>query len=63
MGDFMILNPTQAREIGEALLDAYDAVNKSHITQAIVTVKNSAVSVPYNDDVQDLYETVCIIQV
>lgn len=59
----MILNPIQAREVGEALLDASDEINKSHKTQAIVTVKNNAVSVPYNDDVQDLYETVCIIQV
>lgn len=59
----MILNPIQAREVGEALLDASDEINKSQKSQAIVAIKNNAVAVPYNDDVQDLYETVCIIQV
>lgn len=59
----MILSQAQASELGEALLDAAEAANKSNKTQAVVMLNDTAVAVPYDQDIQDQYETVVIIQV
>jgi len=59
----MILSQAQASELGEALLDAAEAANKSNKTQAVVMLSDTAVAVPYDQDIQDQYETVVIIQV
>tara|TARA_R110002072_G_scaffold2367_4_gene19709 strand:- start:6231 stop:6410 length:180 start_codon:yes stop_codon:yes gene_type:complete len=59
----MIISQAQASELGEALLDAAEAANKSNKTQAVVMLSHIAVSVPYYQDIQDQYETVVIIQV
>ena len=59
----MILSQAQASELGEALLDAAEAANKSNKTQSVVMLSDTAVAVPYDQDIQDQYETVVIIQV
>lgn len=59
----MILSQAQASELGEALLDAAEEVNKSNKTQSVVMLNNTAVAVPYDEDIQDRYETAAIIQV
>tara|TARA_R110001592_G_scaffold146202_1_gene370196 strand:+ start:328 stop:507 length:180 start_codon:yes stop_codon:yes gene_type:complete len=59
----MILSQAQASELGEALLDAAEAANKSNKTQAVVMLNDTAVAVPYDQDIQDQYETAVIIQV
>jgi len=58
----MILSQAQARELGEALLDASEDT-KTDNSQAIVILDGSAVAVPFNEDLQDLYETPIIVQV
>lgn len=58
----MIINQAQARELGEALLDAAEDT-KTDNSQAIVILHGSAVAVPFNEDLQDLYETPVIVQV
>lgn len=58
----MIINQVQARELGEALLDASEATETEN-NQAIVILDGAAVAVPFNEDLQDLYETPVIIQV
>ena len=42
----MILNAEQAAEIGEALLDAAEAVRNKEQPQSIMLINNVAVSVP-----------------
>lgn len=42
----MILNAEQAAEIGEALLDAAEAVRNKEQPQSIMLIDNVAVSVP-----------------
>jgi hypothetical protein len=42
----MILNAEQAAEIGEALLDAAEAVRNKQQPQSIMLIDNVAVSVP-----------------
>lgn len=42
----MILNAEQAAEIGEALLDAAEAVRNNQQPQSIMLIDNVAVSVP-----------------
>jgi len=59
----MILSQAQASELGEALLDAAEAANKSNKTQSVIMLNNTAVAVPYDEDIQDRYETAAIIQV
>lgn len=59
----MVLDQAQARELGEALIDASDKIDSNKNTQAIVVVGDLAVAVPYHPDMQDEYETVCIIGV
>lgn len=59
----MVLDQAQARELGEALLDASDKIDSNKDTQAIVVIGDLAVAVPYNPDIQEEYETVCIIEV
>ena len=58
----MLLSQAQARELGEALLDAAEAT-KTDNNQAIVILDGAAVSVPFNEHLQDLYETPVIVQV
>ncbi len=58
----MILSQAQARELGEALLDAAEDTETNN-NQAIVILDGSAVAVPFNEDLQDLYETPVIVQV
>ena len=58
----MLLSQAQARELGEALLDAAEATETNN-NQAIVILDGSAVAVPFNEDLQDLYETPVIVQV
>ena len=59
----MILSQAQASELGEALLDAAEAVNKTKIDQAVVILGHTAIAVPFNKDIQAEYETPIIIQV
>jgi len=59
----MVLDQAQARELGEALIDASDKIDINKDTQAIVAIGDLAVAVPYHPDMQDEYETVCIIGV
>ena len=59
----MILSQAQASELGEALLDAAEAVNKTNIDQAVVILGHTAIAVPFNKDIQAEYETPIIIQV
>ena len=64
----MILSQAQARELGEALLDAAEDTKPDN-SQAIVILDgkdkswHTAVSVPFDVDIQDLYETPVIVQV
>jgi len=58
----MILSQAQARELGEALLDATEATEAEN-NQAIVILDGAAVAVPFNEHLQDLYETPFIVQV
>lgn len=58
----MILSQAQARELGEALLDATEATETDN-NQAIVILDGAAVAVPFNEHLQDLYETPVIVQV
>lgn len=59
----MILSQAQASELGEALLDAAEAVDKTKTDQAIVILGTTAVAVPFCEDVQAEYETPVIIKV
>ena len=58
----MLLSQAQARELGEALLDAAEATETEN-NQAIVILDGAAVAVPFHKDLQDLYETPVIVQV
>ena len=59
----MVLDQAQARELGEALIDASDKIDSNKDTQAIVVIGDLSVAVPYNPDIQEEYETICIIEV
>lgn len=59
----MLLSQAQARELGEALLDAADATKKNQKSQAIVILETTAVAVPFSEDLQDEYETPIVVQV
>lgn len=59
----MILTPTQAREAGEALIDAAeDAINKEE-DQKVIWTKDVAVSVPATPDLTDDFEQIAYIKV
>lgn len=49
----MILTALQAQEIGEALLDAAEAVLKSDNDQSVVITMDAAVAVPTDDLIDD----------
>ena len=59
----MILSQAQARELGEALLDAVEAIDSTEKPQAIVVLNDDiAVAVPLCPDIQEHYETTVISQ-
>lgn len=58
----MIINKIQARELGEAIIDAADAVEVRKQDQHIVMVGEKAVAIPYHPAYADEYESVAIIK-
>tara|TARA_R100000935_G_C2821672_1_gene160117 strand:+ start:281 stop:460 length:180 start_codon:yes stop_codon:yes gene_type:complete len=58
----VILNTTQARELGEALLDAVDAASKTQLDQAVVLLDSLAVAVPISQDDHNTYEYAAIVR-
>jgi|TARA_R110002124_G_scaffold189860_1_gene357188 hypothetical protein len=59
----MILDINKAREIGEALLDASENAEKSQVDQAVILLESCGIAVPFDTELQDIYDTVAIIQV
>ena len=59
----MILDINKAKELGEALIDAYVNAEKRQTDQAVVCLGDIAVAVPLHPDIQDIYNTVAIIKV
>lgn len=49
----MILTAAQAQELGEALLDASSALNKTKQEQSVVLLDNTVVAVPAGDLIDD----------
>ena len=58
----MIINKSQARELGEAIIDAAEAVEVRKQDQHVVMVNDKAVAIPYNSAYADEYESVAIIK-
>ena len=58
----MIINKSQARELGEAIIDAAEAVEVRKQDQHVVMVKDKAVAIPYHPAYADEYESVAIIK-
>ena len=56
----MILSPRQAREIGEALIDASETVSEGQNDQKVIVVKDSARSIQ-SDLLIDDWETVATV--
>ena len=56
----MILSPKQAREIGEALIDASETVSDGQNDQKVIVVKDSAISIQ-SDLLVDDWETVATV--
>ncbi len=56
----MILSPKQAREIGEALIDASETVTEGQKDQKVIVVKDAAISVQ-SDLLIDDWETVATV--
>ncbi len=56
----MILSPRQAREIGEALIDASETVSEGQNDQKVIVVKDSAISIQ-SDLLVDDWETVATV--
>jgi len=56
----MILTPKEAREIGEALIDASETVNEGQNDQKVIVVKDSAISIQ-SDLLIDDWETVATV--
>jgi len=56
----MILTPQQAREIGEALIDASETVSDGQNDQKVIIVKDSAISIQ-SDLLVDDWETVATV--
>ena len=49
----MILTAAEAQELGEALLDASNALIKTDKSQSVILMDDKAVSVPVGDHVDD----------
>ena len=49
----MILTAVEAQELGEALLDASDALIKTDTTQSVILLNDKAISVHTGDHVDD----------
>lgn len=56
----MILSPKQAREIGEALIDASETVTEGQKDHKVIVVKDAAISVE-SDLLIDDWETVATV--
>jgi len=56
----MILSPKQAREIGEALIDASETVSEGQNDQKVIVVKDAAISIQ-SDLLIDDWETVATV--
>lgn len=56
----MILSPRQAREIGEALIDASETVSEGQNDQKVIVVKDSAISIQ-SDLLIDDWDTVATV--
>ena len=56
----MILSPKQAREIGEALIDASETVTEGQKDHKVIVVKDAAISVQ-SDLLIDDWETVATV--
>lgn len=61
-GAKMIINKSQARELGEAIIDAAEAVEVRKQDQHVVMVKDKAVAIPYYPAYADEYESIAIIK-
>jgi len=59
-GEIMILSPKQAREIGEALIDASETVSEGQNDQKVIVVKDAAISIQ-SDLLIDDWETVATV--
>lgn len=49
----MILTAAQAQELGEALLDASDAFNRTETIQSVILMDQLAVAVPTGDHIDE----------
>jgi len=58
----MILDTMQAKELGEALLDAVEATQQRQVDQAVVIIDNLAVCVPMNNGILYDYECAVVIK-
>ena len=56
----MILSPKQAREIGEALIDASETVTEGQKDHKVIVVKEAAISIQ-SDLMIDDWETVATV--
>lgn len=57
----MILTAAEAQELGEALLDASSAFNKTNNAQSVILLNDKAVSVPTGDRI-DEWPTVAYVK-
>ena len=57
----MILTATEAQELGEALLDASNALIKTETAQSVILLNDKAVSVPTGDRIDD-WPTVALVR-
>ena len=58
----MILDKLQAKELGEAIIDASEAAEVRKQDQHVVMVGDKAVAIPYHSAYVDEYESVVIIK-
>ena len=58
----MILTAAEAQELGEALLDASNALIKTENAQSVILLNDKAVSVPTGDRIDD-WPTVALCKV
>lgn len=57
-----ILKKHEAREIGEAMIDAAEAVETKKQDQQIILLGGKAVAIPYHSAYADEYESVAVIK-
>jgi hypothetical protein len=57
----MILTSDQAQELGEALLDASNALNETKQDQSVIILKDKAVAVPAGELIDD-WQTVAYVK-